>query len=195
MKLRLLPLLVATAVVPVAIPVFAQSKIAPVKVRLAIVDFDRCVNETEDGLRAKATLAKAKLRRESQLLVMQERIKGLEQDLQERMRAFQSSGKLPDAKFQQDASDYQKMAIDYEATVRQVNAELGQLDDQLFLPIEKKVKAIFARLAEAQGFDLFVDRKAMPFNLKPDLDLTEQVIREYDWGPPAAAPSASAAKK
>ncbi len=192
MKLRYLPLLVATAAVLPATPALAQSKIAKVKVRVATVDVDRCVGETEDGLRAKAALAKAKLRRETQVLILEDQIKQMEQEIQAQMKALQASGKTqPSPALQNLLLEYQNAMQTYQATVKQVNAELASLEDQLFLPIEKKVKAIFQRIAEAQGFDLLVDRKSMPVSLKADLDLTEQVIREYNWGAKDAAPASA----
>jgi Skp family chaperone for outer membrane proteins len=83
---------------------------------------------------------------------------------------------------------------EYQNAVKQSQNDLAKYEDQLFLPIEKKVKGIFTRIAEEQGFDLIVDRRSMPISLKPELDLTEQVIRDYNWGKPGA-PAASASAK
>lgn len=189
--LRLIPLAVA-AVLAFAVPVLAQPKPQKVKVRVAIVDVDRCVGETEDGLRAKAALAKAKLRRDSMLFTMEDRLKAMEEQLQSMIAAQQKAGTpTQDPKMQQLAVDYQKALQEYQTATKQAQSELAAYEDQLFLPIEKKIKAIFTRIAESQGFDMLVDRRSMPISLKPDLDLTEQVIKEYNWGAPAAA-SASA---
>lgn len=189
--LRLIPLTIAAALA-FAVPVFAQPKLGKVKARVAVVDVDRCVGETEDGLRAKAALAKARLRRDSMLFAMEDHLKAMEQRLQEMAAAQQKAGATaPDPKMQALAMDYQKAMQDYQVASKQAQSELASYEDQLFLPIEKKVKAIFQRLAEAGGYDLLVDRRSMPMTLKPELDLTEQVIKEYNWGAPAAAPAAS----
>lgn len=182
-----------------AVPVFssAQTKPKKVKARVAVVDVDRCVGDTEDGFRAKAALAKAKLRNDLILAAMEDRIKMMEQDLQEMLQAHQKSGAAtPNPKMQALALDYQKAMTEYQNALKQSQNDLAKYEDQLFLPIEKKVKTIFTRLAEEQGFDLIVDRRSMPISLKPELDLTEQVIREYNWGKPGApaAPASSSAK-
>jgi len=194
---RLIPLAIAAALA-FAVPVFAQPKVGKVKARVAVVDVDRCVGETEDGLRAKAALAKARLRRDSMLYAMEDALKYKEQKLQEMLAAQQKAGSAtPDPKMQALAVDYQKDMQEYQAATKQAQSELAAYEDQLFLPIEKKVKTIFTRIAEAQGFDLLVDRRSMPLTLKPELDLTEQVIKEYNWGTgaaPAASGSASAKK-
>lgn len=189
---RLIPLVIAAALA-VAVPVFAQPKIAKVKARVAVVDVDRCVGETEDGLRAKAALAKARLRRDSMLYAMEDALKAKEQRLQLMVADQQKAGNTtPDPKMQALALEYQRDMQDYQLATKQAQSDLAGYEDQLFLPIEKKVKTIFTRLAEAGGYDLLVDRRSMPMTLKPELDLTEQVIREYNWGTATAAPAASA---
>jgi Skp family chaperone for outer membrane proteins len=82
-----------------------------------------------------------------------------------------------------------------------MNLDLSHREDELYAPIEKRVKVIFERIGAEEGYDLIVDKKSMP-TAKFTLDLTDRVIREYNWGPPgspvasAAAPgSASAAPK
>jgi Skp family chaperone for outer membrane proteins len=196
MKLRPIAALLFAGLL--ALPAFSQAQTKPkkVKARVAVVDVDRCVGETEDGLRAKAALAKAKLRRDSMLYAMEERIKIMEQDLQEMLQAHQKSGAAtPNPKMQSLALEYQKAMTEYQTATKQAQNDLTAYEDQLFVPIEKKVKGIFSRIAEEQGFDLIVERRSMPIALKPELDLTEQVIREYNWGKPgAAAPPASAKK-
>lgn len=196
MKLRSLTAVLFAGLLAIPALSSAQTKPKKVKARVAVVDVDRCVGETEDGLRAKAALAKAKLRRDSMLYAMEERIKMMEQDLQVMLQAQQKAGAtVPDPKMQALALDYQKALSDYQVATKQAQNDLAKYEDELFLPIEKKVKGIFSRLAEEQGYDLLVDRRSMPISMKSDLDLTEQVIREYNWGRPgAAAPAASHAK-
>jgi Skp family chaperone for outer membrane proteins len=166
----------------------AQTKGKKIKARVAIVDVDRCVGETEDGLRAKAALGKYKLRVDAELYAREERLKVQEEKLQQMLQAHQKSGSTtPDPKMQSAAMDYQHDLGDYQALTKKVQSDLARYEDELFLPIEKKIKGIFSKIAEAEGFDLIVDRRAMPITLKPDLDLTERVIKEYNGGAPAAA--------
>lgn len=192
------PFALLSLIAALSIPalVSAQTKPKKVNAKVAVVDVDRCVGETEDGLRAKAALAKARLRSDSMLYSMEERIKAMEQNLQSMLEAHQKSGATtPDPKMQEKALDYQKALTEYQTATKQSQSDMAKYEDQLFLPIEKKVKTIFTRLAEEHGYDLIVDRKAMPVALKPELDLTEQVIREYNWGRPSAPAASGSAKK
>lgn len=180
----------------------AESKISKVKARVAFVDVERCVGETEDGLRAKATLAKAKDRKQQQMAAWEQDLQQMQQQLQQMVAAFQASGaKQPSPQLQNLALKYQRSAQDYQLYVKSSERELAVLEDKLFRPVENKVLEIFKRIATSEGYDLLVDRKSMPVTMKPDLDLTERVIKEYNWGAPAAAsaqsatPAASAAPK
>jgi Skp family chaperone for outer membrane proteins len=199
-RIALVCLALSAPVAMSAAPVFAQTttptKISKVKARVAFVDVDRCVGETEDGLRAKSTLAKARLRQDSILLSMEDRIRSMEQRLQEMLKVHQASGKAqPPPELQKLAMDYQRDMQTYQTSMKQMQGDLEGLENQLFLPIEKKVKLIFTKLAEERGLDILVDRKSMPVTMKPDLDLTEEVIRRYNWpnGVGVAKPAASAA--
>jgi outer membrane protein len=203
MKARILPLLAAAALA-ISVPVFhyaeAQTKPTKVKARVATVDVERCVGETEDGLRAKASLAKAKDRKQQQIFAMEDELRQLEQDLQQKVQAMQASGATqPSEEVRTKALVYQRKSQEYQVFVKQGERELQILEDKLFRPVEDKIAAIFKRIAQAEGYDLLVDRKSMPITMKPDLDLTERVIKEYNWGAPgaasaSAAPSASAKK-
>lgn len=174
----------------------AETKGKKIKARVAIVDVDRCVGETEDGLRAKAALGKYKLRVDSELFAREQHLKVMEEKLQEMLQAHQKSGSTtPDPKMQSMAMDYQKELGDYQTISKKVQSDLARYEDDLFLPIEKKIKGIFSKIAEAEGYDLIVDRRSMPLTLKPELDLTERVIKEYNFGAPAAATASASAKK
>ncbi len=189
---RNLALAIACLVVPVTSAVVAAAP-PMIKVKMAYVDTERCVNETEDGLRAKAALIKLKVKRESQLMAMEDRLKAAQEDL----AALSKSAKGPSPQLSAAVFAYDKDLRAYQDQVKAVNLELARREDELFYPIEKKVKAIYKRIAEAEGIDLVVDKKTVPVpGLKPEYDLTERVLREYNWGPPGgASASASASGK
>lgn len=185
---RNVALAIACAVVPVFSAVVAAAP-PMIKVKMAYVDTERCVNETEDGLRAKASLIKLKVKRESQLLAMEDQLKAAQEDL----AVLSKSSKGPSPQLSAAVFAYDKMLRAYQDQLKATNLELARREDELFYPIEKKVKAIYKRIAEADGIDLVVDKKTVPVpGLKPEYDLTERVLREYNWGPPAGASSASA---
>lgn len=186
--LRAAALLLALAA-PVAVTAVVSAAPPMIKVKMAFVDTERCVNETEDGLRAKAALIKLKAKREAQLFAMEDELKYQ----QEELAALSKAAKGPSPQLSAAVFAYDKKLRAYQDQVKAVNLELARREDELFFPIEKKVKAIYKRIAEADGIDIVVDKKAVPVGgLKPEYDLTDRVLREYNWGPPGGAASATA---
>ncbi len=184
----LLPSIVATS------PSFAQTAPAPSASvaktnagKIGYVDVERCFGETEDGLRAKALLRKITDRKQSQLGSIEEKLKGEQEAVQQLQQSVGPGPKLTAA-----ALAFQKHYTEYQQLLRKVNLELSRSEDELFAPIEKKVKTIFERIGAEEGFDLIVDKKSMP-SAKTALDLTERVIHEYNWGLPVVATAAASA--
>ena len=152
-----------------------------VKVKAAFVDVERCVGETEDGLRAKASLKKVSDRKQMYVAQVEDRLKREQEELAELAKAGNT------ALLSQRVLAYQNELQKYNDLIKRINNELAIREDDLLAPIEKKVKEIFTRIAEEKGYDVIFDKKIMLVNTHPELDLTEQVIREYNWGNGATA--------
>jgi len=145
-------------------PAPSAKKVPTVKAKLAYVDVDRAVGETEDGLRAKAILTKNRDREQS-------RVAEVEDELRQMQDRLTQLAKAADPKVQALAIDYQKKLQDYNDLIKRINNEIAAREDQLFAPIEAKVR------------DVVVDKKSIQYvNSAKVEDLTEQVIREYNWG-------------
>ncbi len=195
---RLLPVMVAllgaAALSPsllqaqVAAPAASTSASAPpakpkMKAKVAYVDVERCVGENEDGLRAKAALKKISDRQQMYVSQIEEQLKREQEELGE----LQKKG---DTTLAGRAIAYQDKLQKYNDTIKRINNDLARREDELYAPIETKVKSIFTRIAEERGLDLIVDRKALSILPRAELDLTEQVINEYNWGTPGAPKAA-----
>ena len=88
-------------------------------------------------------------------------------------------------KWQHDMSELQTVFVEY-------NKELQKKQGEMTQPIFQKTMGIIRRLATQNGYDLVVDKQAVPYN-RSDLDVTDRVITEYNQaagGTPAAAPGA-----
>lgn len=180
----------------------ASQKPPRLKAKMAYVNFDRAVRENEEGLRASATLARVKGEK-------QRMIAGLEERLQRQQDELKSMAQSPPTgnALQTAALQYQKDLQAYQELLKRTNADLADREDALFIPIERKAKAILARFAEQEGWDIVVDQKAYYGSLSNGLDLTDRVICDYNWGAGAcgtgstplpkssAAPAASGSAK
>ncbi|GAC1545252.1 MAG: hypothetical protein NVS3B10_09400 [Polyangiales bacterium] len=147
-----------------------------VRGKLGYVDVQRCVGETEDGLRAAAMLKKKSDREQMRVAAVEDELRRMQDRLAELAKAT-------DPKLQSVALDYQKRLQDYNELIKKINADIALREDELFAPIERKVRAIFERLGSEKGIDLIVDKKSIQYAKDGKVeDLTEQVIREYNWG-------------
>jgi Skp family chaperone for outer membrane proteins len=173
---------------PSPAPVPTAKKAAPtVKAKMAYVDVDRAVGETEDGLRAKALLKKKSDREQMRVTAVEDSLRKMQDKLTELAKAGDPAAQAYAIKYQKDLQDYNEL-------IKRINADISVKEDQLFAPIEAKVREIFERIGAEKGIDVIVDKKIIQYvNSAKVEDLTEQVIREYNWGAgPGVAKGATA---
>jgi outer membrane protein len=146
----------------------AQSKIA-------VVDTQRAVMETEDGLRAQATLKKVFDNKQRELDKKQEDLAREKDDIEKQRDVLSKAalGKRVD-KWQREMMALQGVFVDY-------NKELQKKQGELIEPIGQKIKATILRVARQDGLDLVIDRQAAPY-VRSDLDITDRVITLYNQG-------------
>jgi outer membrane protein len=160
------------------LPAFAQTK-------MAVVDVQRAVMQTEDGLRAQATLKKLFDSRQQELNKKQT-------DLQKQKEEIdKQSHVLSQAALQKKVDDWQKQMVELQTTFVEYNKELEKKQKELTDPIFERVLGVIKRVAGQDGYDLIVDRATVAF-ARSDLDLTDRVIQMVNGsGSAGAAPSAS----
>lgn len=175
----------ATALLASGGSALAQSKIA-------VVDTQRAIMETEDGLRAQATLKKVFDSKQRELDKKQEELQREREDIdkQKGVLSKEALAKRVD-KWQREMVQLQTVFVEY-------NKELQKKQNELTQPIFQKAMGLIRRLATQEGFDLVVDKQAVPY-VRSDLEVTDRLITLYNQGvspepAPKAAPGAPAAK-
>jgi outer membrane protein len=177
------------ALIAIALPASAQS------MRVGVVDTQRAVMETEDGLRMQATLKKVFDSRQRELDKKQEDLQKERDDIDKQRDVLSKTAlaKRVD-KWQREMVQLQTVFVEY-------NKELQKKQGELTQPIFQKAMGIIRRLATQEGFDIVVDKQAVPYS-RSDLDVTDRVITLYNQGGPVepepkggAAAKANAAPK
>jgi outer membrane protein len=166
----------------IASPALAEMKIA-------VVDTQRAVMETEDGLRAQATLKKHFDKRQHELDEKQTALQKEREDIEKQKDVLSKQAlQARIDKWQKDMSELQTVFVEY-------NKELQKKQGEMTQPIFQKAMGIIRRLATQSGYDLVVDKQAVPYN-RSDLDLTDRVITEYNQvsGAAVGGPAAAGAK-
>lgn len=163
---------IIVALLAVALPASAQS------MRVGVVDTQRAVMETEDGLRMQATLKKLFDSRQRELDKKQEDLQKEKDDLDKQRDV------LSKAAFAKRADKWQREMVQLQTVFVEYNKELQKKQGELTQPIFQKAMGIIRRLATQEGFDVVVDKQAVPYS-RSDLDVTDRVITLYNQGGPA----------
>ncbi len=179
LKIRhLLATLAAAVFLVTASPARADMKVA-------VIDVQRAVMQTEDGLRAQATLKKMFDSRQQELNKKQTDLAKQKDELEKQAKT------LSQAAMQKRAEDWQKEMMTLQQVFVDYNKELEKKQKELTDPIFEKVMGIVKRLATTEGVDLVLDKQTVAY-VRGDLDLTDRAIQMYNSGG-AAAPQAPVA--
>jgi outer membrane protein len=143
--------------------------------KVAVIDTQRVVMETEDGLRMQATLKKLFDKRQLEIDKRQNELQGEREDI-EKQRGVLSQEALAARvdKWQRDAVQVQQVFVDY-------NKELQKKQNELMQPILQKVLGTVRRIATNEGYAMVIDKQAVPY-VRNDLDLTDRTITAYNSG-------------
>lgn len=147
---------------------FAQTKIG-------VVDVQHAVMQTEDGIRAQATLKKLFDRSQQELDGKQNELQRAREDIERQSRVLSREA------LQKRMEDWQRRMVELQTVFVDYNKKLQQKQAELTAPIIKKMIGVIARIAKKNGFELIIDKQASPY-ARSDLDLTEQVIQMYNSG-------------
>lgn len=168
-----------------ALALFLFAGVASAEQRVAVVDVQRAVASTEDGLRAQATLKKLFDNRQQELNKKQT-------DLQRQREEIDKQAKvLPKDALEKRVNDWQKQMMELQAIFVEYNKELEKKQKELTDPVFEKVMQIIKRLATSENIDLIVDKATVAY-VRGDLDLTDRCIQMYNSGAAGSSPSTPA---
>jgi outer membrane protein len=153
--------------------------------KIAVVDLQRAVLETEDGLRAQSTLRKYFERRQAELNGRQEELLKKKEDLEKQAKVLSKEAlarALDD--WQRQLNELQGVYVSYE------NERVKKQND-VTAPIYARVTSLLRKVAQRDGYDLVLERQAVPYS-KAELDVTDQLIVMYNSNEEGAAEPAAA---
>ena len=173
--------------------------------KVAVVDVQRAVMETEDGLRAQATLKKYFDRRQGDLSAKQEDLLRRKDEIEKQSKVLSKDalGRAME-EWQRQMNELQQVFLDY-------NKELQKKQGEITAPIFSRVSALLRKVSKRDGYDLVLERQAVPY-VRTEFDITDSIITMYNAGeegageapreapsgssaPPAAPPPATSAPK
>ena len=149
--------------------------VAAAESRIAVVDMMYAVMQTKDGQRAQAVLKKLFDRRQQELEKKQTELQRARDDIEKQSRVLSREA------LQKRMEDWQRQMVELQTVFVDYNKELQKKQNELTQPIFQRAMGIIRRLATQDGFDLVVDKQAVPY-VRSDLDLTDRVIQQYNSG-------------
>lgn len=147
------------------------------QVRIAVVDLQRALNETEDGRRAKARLKRLFKQRQDELDKRQGELKALKEDIEKNIELWSQDTK------QRRLEEYQKAFVDLQQQYVEYQRELAEREAEATGEIVQRMQAILRRIGQAEGYTLIIERNEAGVIWVPtNLDLTDDVIQRYNAG-------------
>src|SRR5260221_783614 len=151
-------------------------------IKFDVVDVQRAVMETGDGLRAQATLKKFFDKRQQELDAKQNELQKQREDIEKQAKVLSQQAMA------KRMEDWQKQMVDLQAVFVEYNKELQKKQGELTQPIYGKIMGLLRRLATQDGFDAILEKQAVPY-MRADLDLTDRVIQMYNGGGAVGPPT------
>ncbi len=143
--------------------------------KIAVCDVQHAVMQTEDGIRAQATLKKLFDKRQQELDGKQAELQRAREDIEKQTRVLSREA------LSKRMEDWQRRMVELQTVFVDYNKELQKKQGELTAPIVKKMIGIIGRLAKKNGYEVVIDKQAAPY-ARSDLDLTEQVVQMYNSG-------------
>ncbi len=151
--------------------------------RVAVIDVQRAVMQTEDGLRAQANLKKLFDSRQQELNRKQNELGKQREEIEKQSKVLSKDA------LAKRVEDWQKEMTQLQSVFMEYNKELEKKQKEITDPIFEKVLMIVKRLATTENYDLVVDKNTVAY-VRGDLDLTDKTIQIYNSGGASVAPSA-----
>jgi outer membrane protein len=157
------------------------------QVRLAVVDMQRAILETEEGRRAKNQLKKLFESRQEQLNDRQESLKRLKADLEKQERVLSRDA------LQKRMSEYQEQLVSLQKNYMEYQQELAQREAALTKEILVNLQGVVRQIGTAEGYTAIFDQSGIVW-APTHIDLTDRVIAEFNRAHPPGSEAAPAAE-
>jgi outer membrane protein len=207
MRSRAVVALVLSLLVPAAVayaqPAAAPAQVAPAAapLKIAILDTQKVLRDSEEGLRIEANLRKLFDAKQADLL---QREKTLTQEYDALAQEEKSKGKA-DAALEKKKNEFKQRYAVYQQAAMEFQRDFNKKQNDLYNPMLAKIGTVVMGIAQKEGYDVVVEKQAAVY-FKKDLEITERVIAAYNAGdpgaskedkkkPPAKAPAKAPAKK
>ena len=142
--------------------------------KVAVVDFQRAVQETTEGKAAQSKLDTMYSTRKAE-------IDKLRADFEQQLKDYQARQMIlsDDAKAQTER-DLAAKQQRFEGLYSQYQQEMQQTYMSLLSDLDEKMRALTEKIAKEKTYDLVVDRAAVVYAGGETIDMTDDLIKRYN---------------
>lgn len=141
----------------------------------AYIDMQKAIQATNEGKRAKGTLETEFNKRKKDLEKKESDLKKMSEDLNKK------AGVMSDEARNKRQQELQEEMIKYRELVGKSQVEIQKKERDLTIPIVQKIRGLVEGIAKKEGYAMVFEKSEQSVLwAKPELDLTERVIKEYN---------------
>ena len=144
--------------------------------KIAYVDLQRALEETDEGKKAKAALKSEFERKQKELDGRQEDLKKKKADLDKQEKILK-----PEA-LQTKQMELQQGLVQLQETYVRLQKDLQEKEATATGKIFKRMTVVIAQIAQAEGVTYVLEKNAGILYAPPALDLTNELIRKFNAG-------------
>lgn len=150
------------------------------QVRIAVVDMQRALLETNDGRHAKNQLKRLFESRQEALNHRQEGLKRMKETLEKQARV------LDRPTLERRSVEYQKSVVELQQSYMEYQQELAQKEAELTKQILVNLQGVVRQIGQTENFTFVLDQGAVIW-APTHVDITDRVIVNYNHEHPATA--------
>ena len=165
----------------VSTPLFQFERTARAEQKIAYVDLQRALEETDEGKRAKAKLKADFDKKQHELDARQDELKKMKLDLDKQINILK-----PEA-LQQKQGELQQKLVALQETYMRLQKDLQEKEGVETQRIFKRMQAVIAQIAQTENVTYVLEKNSGILYAPPALDLTNELIRKFNASAPAAA--------
>lgn len=151
--------------------------------KVAIIDSQKVLRETEEGMRIESNLRKIFDSKQADIFAKQ---KQLSQEYEDLAKDEKAQGGKPSAALEKRKNEFKVKYAAYEQAAVDFQREFQRKQNELYSPMLQKVYAIVKTIAQESNFAIVIEKQAAVY-FRRDLDITERVIQAYNQGDPGTA--------
>lgn len=143
--------------------------------KFAVIDMQRVILEVNQGKKAMATLQAEKSKKETAINAKKENFMKQQKELEEMMKNPAADKAKAEEKYKELAQTYQMLQME----AQKMQQELMKKEQTAAKKILEKAQVVLSNIVKKENYTMVFNKAALLY-APPAIDITNQLIREYD---------------